>query len=183
MSLYIYHKNLTKSLRRQHRLWILTPFFWALPDFRVGPSNSSSHRRFGSNLWLETRWSIWVSKLQPNGDYKERQTPFAVPLQGHVPASSDWLCLELCVGCTATVSSIPWWHRQPPQNETLPIAHQVVPAHGSQDTTSSTRAGMETNSVTPKTLIPESPWKKERGKEEGKTCKLQTSKPQPQLHT
>lgn len=121
MSLYIYHKNLTKSLRRQHRLWILTPFFWALPDFRVGPSNSSSHRRFGSNLWLETRWSIWVSKLQPNGDYKERQTPFAVPLQGHVPASSDWLCLELCVGCTATVSSIPWCTDNLPRTRHCPL--------------------------------------------------------------
>lgn len=134
----------------------------------MGPSNSSSHRRFGSNLWLETRWSIWVSKLQPNGDYKERQTPFAVPLQGHVPASSDWLCLELCVGCTDTVSSIPRWHQQPPQKETFPIAHQVVPAHGSQDTTSSTRAGMETNSVTPQTLIPESPWKRREGRKRGK---------------
>lgn len=54
---------------------------------------------------------------------------------------------------------------QPPRKETSPAPHQVVPAHGGQYTITSAGVCTETNSITPKTLIPKSPWKRRKGRE------------------
>lgn len=107
MSLHIHHMNLIKSLRSLHRLWIFTSFSWALPDVRVGASNSR-FCRCGSNLWLASTLSIWVSKLQP------KESPL-LSLSGDI-----FCCVTLtvpravcAVPATASPTSLSLWVTSP----------------------------------------------------------------------
>lgn len=142
MSLHIHHMNLIKSLRSLHRLWIFTSFSWALPDLRVGASNSR-FCRCGSNLWLASTLSIGVSKLQP------KESPL-LSLSGDI-----FCCVTLtvpravcAVPATASPTSLSLWVTSP--KEASPLASQAVPAHERQDAITPTTACMELTMSPPK---------------------------------
>lgn len=133
MSLHIDCMNLIKSLRSLHRLWIFTSFSWALPDLRVGASNSH-FCRCGSNFWLASTSSVWVSKLQP----EQSHCCFRLTLPR-----------ALCV-----VPGHCLLHLPVPVDDLPKRRHHSWPArlfaHERQDTISSTTACMEPTTPPPK---------------------------------
>lgn len=166
MSLHTDHMNLIKSLKSLHGLWIFTSVSWALPDLRVGTSNSH-FCRCGSNLWLASTSSIWVSKLQP----KQCHCCFRLTLPRAVCVMPGHCLFLLPV----------------PMDDLSRRRHQSWPARlyvlmrGRIASPPPQHAWNQ--QCHPQNTHPRQSLEMEREKEEEKTLKWQTTKPQPQLQT